>query len=65
MKTKKTNKDKEWEKELREESIRAIEPTLCKKCNGVIVNSWIRSMMAVSHGKRCMCKKPQHKAKKK
>jgi len=50
--------------ELQKESIRAIENSLCEKCRGVIVNSWISSMMAVSYGKRCECKKSSPKRKK-
>ena len=42
--------------ELQKESDKAIKSQLCKKCGGVIVRSWITSMMAASHGKRCNCK---------
>ena len=51
----KKEKVKGIRKELEEDSKRAIERHLCKKCGGVIVNSWISGTMAAAYGKRCEC----------
>ena len=36
-------------------SQKSIKQQLCKKCGGVIVKSYITSLMSVSYGKRCKC----------
>ena len=43
---------KEWQKE----SEKAIASLLCKKCKGVVVQSFSTSQAAMVHGKRCECK---------
>lgn len=54
-------RDKEFIKKeksyLQKLSQKSIKESLCKKCGGVIVRSYITSLMAVSYGKRCECYK--------
>jgi len=40
---------------LQKQSDKAIKSHLCKECGGVIVKSYVTSLMAMSYGKRCEC----------
>lgn len=48
-------KSKKW---MIDSTREAIKENTCKKCNGIVIKSYITSLMVQNYGKRCECKKP-------